>query len=78
MNHLIKIDNDDAKLVIENFMGGRLILPMKPKMKLLTMEKEWVDMDSIDVFRMMMRELWANKEARETLESFGAEFEPKG
>jgi tRNA(Ile2) C34 agmatinyltransferase TiaS len=71
---ILSIDNNT--LTIENFMGGRLILPMQPKCRVYDPYKnEDVKVSSYKQIKMFMDALWQTKGVPEVFAMFGAKIE---
>jgi len=73
-NNVLKITYDNPKLVIHGFMGGSISLPMRPKIKRLTLKNEFIELTPEENFKSFIEQLWQIPEAREVFELFGAEF----
>lgn len=72
----LNLNNGNAKLVIRNFMGGQLILPMKPKIKILRCgDNKLTDMTPEESFISMTKQLCQIDKAKEILKVYGAEFQ---
>ncbi len=55
-------------------MGGTISLPMKPKVKRLTIENEFIEITPEESFKSFIEQLWQIPEVKEVFELFGAEF----